>query len=103
MGYRCEPLVVSGGAERRRRTPRRSWRKVLEDVVVRRISINVASIFVEIFLIISSIRNVRQSQFSEYISNDYFVNKEYKTGSVFGVHMKLKISTQTSHMKSKLE
>ncbi len=54
-------------------------------------------------MIISSIRNIRQGQFSEYISNDYFVNKEYKTGSVFGVHMKLKISTQTSHIKSKLE
>jgi len=94
---------VSGGAERRRRTTRRSFRNVLEDVVVRRISVYVACIFVEIFLIISSIRNIRQGQFSEYISNDYFVNKEYMTVSVFKAHIKLKISTQTSHMKSKFK
>ncbi len=50
---------MSGGAERRRRTTRRYFRKVLEDVVVRRISGNVGYISVEIFMIISSIRNIR--------------------------------------------
>ncbi len=60
---------MSGGAERRRRTTRRYFRKVLEDVVVRRISGNVGCISVEIFMIISSIRNIRPRQFSENISN----------------------------------
>ncbi len=60
---------MSGGAERRRRTTRRYFRKVLEDIVVRRISENVGYISVEIFMIISSIRNIRPRQFSENISN----------------------------------
>ncbi len=58
---------MSGGAEPRRRTTRRFFRKVLEDVVVRRISGNVGCISVEIFMIISAIRNTRPRQFSKNI------------------------------------
>jgi hypothetical protein len=58
--------------------------KVLEDVVVRRISENIERISVEIFVDILSI-------------------KEYTTTSVFGTHTKLKILTQTPHMKSKFK
>ncbi len=35
--------------------------------------------------------------------SDYFVNKEYTTVLLFKVHIKLKISTQTSHLKSKFK
>jgi hypothetical protein len=45
-------LVVSGGAERRRRTTRRCIRKVMKYVGVRRISRNVGRISIEIFVII---------------------------------------------------
>jgi hypothetical protein len=57
------------GVRIRTGTTRRYFRKVLEDVVVRRISGNVGCISVEIFMIISSIRNIRPRQFSENISN----------------------------------
>jgi hypothetical protein len=43
---------------------RRYFRKVLEDVVVRRISGNVGCIAVKIFVIILLIRNIRRDQFS---------------------------------------
>ena len=55
---------MSGGTERRRRTIRRSFRKVLKDVVVRRISGNIEGISVEIFVNIPSIKNIPQRQFS---------------------------------------
>jgi hypothetical protein len=50
-------------------TTRRYFRKVMEDVVVRKISGNVGCISIEIFVIVSSIRNIRRGQFSGYISN----------------------------------
>ncbi len=53
-------LVLSGGAERRRRTTRRYFEKVLEDVVVRGMSGNIMWIFVVIFVNISLIRNIPQ-------------------------------------------
>ncbi len=63
-------LIMDGvGVRIRTGTTRRYFRKVLEDVVVRRISGNVGCISVEIFMIISSIRNIRPRQFSENISN----------------------------------
>jgi hypothetical protein len=66
--YRSQ-LVVSGGAKRRRRTTRCYFEKVLEDVVVSRISGNIGCISVEIFMNISSIRYMPQRQFSGHILN----------------------------------
>jgi hypothetical protein len=57
------------GAELRRRTTRRCFRKVLGDVVVRRISGNIECIFVEIYVDIPSIKNIPQRQFSGHIVN----------------------------------
>ncbi len=45
---------------------------------------------------------MQRAFFSKNIS-DYFVNKECTTVSVFKVYIKLKISTQTSHMKSEFK
>ncbi len=52
----------------------------------------------------SSPKNVRKYRvhFCKNIC-EYFVNKKYTTTSVFGTHTKLKIFTQTLHMKSKLK
>ncbi len=50
-------------------TTRRYFRRLLEDVVVRRISGNVGCISVEIFMIISSVRNIPRLQFERHISN----------------------------------
>ncbi len=63
-------LIMDGAVVRiRTGTTRRYFRKVLEDVVVRRISGNVGCISVEIFVNISSVRNIRPRQFSKNISN----------------------------------
>jgi hypothetical protein len=48
-------------------TTRRYFGKVLEDVVVRRISGNIGCISVEIFVNIPSIRNIPERQFSGHI------------------------------------
>jgi hypothetical protein len=53
-------LAISGRAERRERTTRRWMRKVMEDVVVRRISGNVRSISIEVFVNGPSIKNIPQ-------------------------------------------
>jgi hypothetical protein len=53
-------LVVSGGAERRRRTTRRYFGKVLEDLVLRRMSGKIKWISVVIFVNISLIRYIPQ-------------------------------------------
>jgi len=53
-------LAVSGGAERRRRTTRRCIKKVLQDVVVRRIAANVRCIFIEIFVNVLLMKNIPQ-------------------------------------------
>ena len=62
-------LVVSGGAERRRRTTRRSFRRVLEYVAVRIIPGNTGCIPVEIYANIPLIKNIPQHQFWEHILN----------------------------------
>ncbi len=56
---------MSGGAERRRRTTRRCFRKVLKDIVVKRLSGNMECISVEIFVNILSIKNITQRQFPD--------------------------------------
>jgi hypothetical protein len=60
---------VSGGAERRRRTTRRCFRKIFEDIVVRRISGNVGCTSVENVVNIPSIKNRAQRQFLTPILN----------------------------------
>jgi len=60
---------VSGGAERRRRTTRSYFRKVLGDVLERRISGNIECISVEIYVNIPSIKNILQRQFLGHILN----------------------------------
>ncbi len=60
---------MSVGAERGRRMTGRCFRKVLEDVVVRRISGNIVCISVEIFVNIPSIENIPERQFSAHILN----------------------------------
>ena len=53
-------LVVSGGAERRRRTTRRCIGKVIEDVVVRRTCGNLRCISIQLFMNVSSRKNIPQ-------------------------------------------
>jgi hypothetical protein len=63
-------LIMDGVMVRiRTGTTRRYFRRLLEDVVVRRISGNVGCISVEIFMIISSVRNIPRLQFERHISN----------------------------------
>jgi hypothetical protein len=57
-------LVVSGGAERRRRTTRRCIRNAMEYVLVRRISANAGCISLVTFVMISSMKSTPQYQFS---------------------------------------
>ena len=69
LGWIWTQLVVSGGAERRRRTTRCCFSKGLEDVIVWTISENIECISVEIFVNIPSIKNIPQRQFSGHILN----------------------------------
>jgi len=54
---------VSGRAERRRRTTRRGFRKIVEDIVVRRMLRNVEYISLENIVSIPSIKNRSQREF----------------------------------------
>ena len=51
-------LVVSGGAERHRRTTRRCIRKIMEDIIVRRILGNAGCMSIDIFVNVPSIKNI---------------------------------------------